>query len=399
MQDVLSEKPYRFVPARHAHFWPALFHALMPRILRKDWGVGQVDLRGVERLRASLDAGHAIILAPNHCRPCDPMVIGMLTRTLRRPPYTLASSHLFRQNPIRSFLLPRLGVFSLNREGLDREALRFAMRVLTGTNRPLILFAEGVVTRTNDRLKSLMEGPAFIARSAMKQKEWPQGRRTVIHPVAIRYFYDGTREQLETTLSPVLSEIERRLTWVPDTSRPLRERIDRVGMTLLALHEIEHRGAPQPGTLAERLAGLIDAILRPLEAEWLNGRADGDVVARVKALRATILRGMVQGGLDETERARRWRHLRSADLAQEISFFPPGHLGDAPTPEQLLETVERIEESITGDARIHRHLRAVLEVGEPIEVSADHPRGKEDPVMARLRTELQAAITRLRDAR
>lgn len=396
MQDVVSEKPYRFVPARHSRFWPALFQRLLPRNLRKEWGVARVEVRGIERLKASLDAGHRVILTPNHCRPCDPMVVGMVTREVDAPPYTVASSHLFHRSLFMRFLLPRLGVFSVYREGLDRESLKFAVQVLREQRRPLLIFPEGVVTRTNDRLNSLMEGPSFIARSALRVKTGGPAPRIVIHPVAIRYFYDGPHERLEESLGAVITETERRLSWTPDPSRPLRERIERVGMALLALHEIEFLGEPRSGSLAGRIAGLLDGILRPLEAEWTGGRGEGDVVSRVKALRAAILPGMIQGELEEPERERRRRQLRAVDLAQEISFFPPGYFGDSPTSEQLLETVDRIEESLTGDARIHRPLRAVAEVCAPIEVGEDRPRGEEDPVMLRLRTELQAAVLRLK---
>lgn len=38
------------------------------------------------------------------------------------------------------------------REGLDRESLRTAIDILATARRPLVVFAEDVVTRANDRL-------------------------------------------------------------------------------------------------------------------------------------------------------------------------------------------------------------------------------------------------------
>ncbi len=57
------------------------------------------------------------------------------------------------------------------------------------------------------------------------------------------------------TVIPVVAEIERRLSWQPQTQLPLRERIRKLGSALLALKEIEHFQAPQPGNFPERLDG------------------------------------------------------------------------------------------------------------------------------------------------
>ena len=84
----------------------------------------------MEHLRRSFDAGHGILLASNHCRPCDPMLLGLLSLRVRQPFYLMASWHLFRQNRFQTWLLPRLGAFSVYREGLDREALKTAVGIL-----------------------------------------------------------------------------------------------------------------------------------------------------------------------------------------------------------------------------------------------------------------------------
>ena len=86
MQNIIIDKPYHFVPPRHGTFWPMLFRYYLPTYLKKSHGVESHELIGAERLRASLDAGHGIMLAPNHCRPCDPMVLGLLSGVVSRPP-------------------------------------------------------------------------------------------------------------------------------------------------------------------------------------------------------------------------------------------------------------------------------------------------------------------------
>ncbi|HTQ32434.1 MAG TPA: 1-acyl-sn-glycerol-3-phosphate acyltransferase [Opitutaceae bacterium] len=391
MQNIVIAKPYRFVAPRRGRLWWRLFRPVLPLYLRKSFGVTGVTCRGAERLRASLDAGHGVMLAPNHCRPCDPMVLGLISYQVSRPIYILASWHLFMQNPVQTFLLPRLGVFSIYREGADREALKCAMHLTAAAERPLVVFPEGVISRHNDRLNNLMEGTALMARGAAKQRAAasPPGR-VVVHPVAIRYFFDG---DIEAAALPVLRDIEKRLAWQPQDALPLKERIVKIGSALLAMKEIEYFGAAQTGELGERLARLIDRLLGPLEAEWLKGRREQEVVARVKLLRIAILPDMVGGDLPEAEQQRRWRQLADIYLAQQLAFYPAGYFDSPPTPEQLLETVERFEEDLTDVARTHAPMRAVVDIGEAIEVSPERARdGDGDPLMLALRERLEAML-------
>ena len=132
------------------------------------------------------------------------MVLGLLAREVNQPFHVMASWHLFMQNRVQSFLLPRIGGFSVYREGLDRESLKCATRILTEARFPLTIFPEGFVTRNNDRLFNLMDGVAFLARSAAKQRAAaPQPGKVVMHPVFIRYFFEG---DLAATVTPVLED-------------------------------------------------------------------------------------------------------------------------------------------------------------------------------------------------
>jgi 1-acyl-sn-glycerol-3-phosphate acyltransferase len=398
MQQIVSDKPYRFVPPRSGTFLPKCMSCLIPRELRKHHGVTSYEFRGQDRLRASLAAGHGIMLAPNHCRPCDPFVVGLIAHRMGVLLYTMASWHLFLRGWYPRWMLPRVGVFSLYREGLDREALKCAIEILVSARRPLLLFSEGVITRTNDRLNPLLEGTAFMARNAAKQRAAadPPGK-VVIHPVAIRYFFGG---DVEAAVLSVLESIEHRLSWQPQRDKSLPARLEKVGNALLTLKELEYLGQSQSGSLSDRLARLIDHVLVPLEQQWLKGRREGSVVLRVKTLRSAIVPDLVGGDLDETDRARRWRHLADLYMAQQLSFYPPDYLDSPPTPEQLLETVERFEEDLTDTARVHRPLHVIAEIGEAIEVPPTRVRGEEtDPVTAALREQLETMLAALKTQR
>ncbi len=399
MQNVVIAKPYRFVAPHRGKLWWRLFRLLLPLYLRKSHGITTVECRGVDRLRASLDAGHGIMLAPNHCRPPDPMVLGALSYRIGRPLYVIASWHLFMQNAVQTFLLPRLGVFSIYREGADREALKTAMQLTAEAERPLVIFPEGVISRHNDKLNNLMEGTALMARGAAKQRATlnPPGK-VVVHPVAIRYFFGG---DVRTAIEPVLRDIERRLSWKAHEHLSLEQRIAKIGGALLALKEIEYFGEAQAGPLPERLGKLIDRLLVPLETEWLKGRREKEIVQRVKLLRIAIVPDMANGSLDEGELERRWRQLADIYLAQQLALYPPDYLSADPTPERLLETVERFEEDLTDSVRVHAPIRAVVDIGEAIEVSPERARSADgDPLMSAIRTQLETMLAAsLTDAR
>ena len=394
MQNIIIEQPYAFVPPCRGNFWPRVLRPLLPTYLRRSHGVHTVELLGMERLRKSIAAGHGILITPNHCRPPDPMVVMQLGYAVGRPVHTMASWHLFKHSAFQTWVLRHMGVFSVYREGLDREALKCAAQILVEARRPLVLFPEGVISRTNDHVHHLMDGTVFIARNAAKQRASAGvPGKVVVHPVAIRYFFEGN---LERTLSDALTKIEHRLSWRPQTHLGLTERIVKAGEALLTLKEIEYFGAPTPGDLPARLAALMDHLLVPLEIEWLKGRRNDPVVTRVKNLRFAILPEMVSGEITEAERARRWRQLADIYLAQQLSFYPPEYFSPEPTPERLLETVERFEENLTDKDPVHHPIRAVVEVGEAIEVSPVRERGAEtDPVMAQIRTQLETMLTSL----
>ena len=386
MQSVVIDKPYTFIPPRYSRFWHWVMRRILPRHMRKEYGITAVECIGAEKLRASLDAGHGIMIVANHCRPCDPMVMDSLAAAVGRPFTIISSWHVFMSGWLQRFLLPRLGGFSVYREGMDRESLKCAVKMVADGKFPLVIFAEGIVTRCNDRLVNLMEGPAFMARAAAKQRK--QGK-VMIHPVFIRYFFEG---DLRNTVTPVIEEIEHRFAWQSQTQMPLRERIQKIGGGLLSLKEIEYFQVSQTGTFRERLQRMIDHLLTPLEIQWCASRHDGDVMARVKRLRSSILPDMVTGELTEQDRAMRWRQLTDCYLVQQLHCYPGDYI-EHPTPERILETVERYEEDLTDVARAHPPIRAIITVGDAIEVSNARDKSQEsDPLTGEIRRQMEAML-------
>jgi 1-acyl-sn-glycerol-3-phosphate acyltransferase len=395
MQKILIEKPYKFIPPWRGTWWATLIRDwnLHGMWLRRSEGIEGYELRGGQHLTQSLEAGHGILLTPNHCRLGDPLVMGWLARETRCLVYAMASWHLFEQSRFMAWAIHKMGAFSVYREGIDRQAINTAIEILESAERPLIIFPEGAVSRTNDRLQALLDGVAFIARTAAKRRARKvRDGKVVVHCVAIKYRFLG---DFDATADPVLTEIEQRLSWQPRRDLPTDRRIAQVGLALLGLKELEYFGKTGTGSLEQRMRRLIDRLLTPLEQEWLGQTNGAAVVPRVKALRMKIMPEMVRGSLDPQERHRRWRQLADIYLAQQISNYPPDYL-DRLSVDRLLETIERFEEDLTDRVRVHGHLKAVIEVGPAIEVSPKRDRRAAiDPLMVQIETELQGMLDRL----
>ena len=124
-----------------------------------------------------------------------------LAMHVRMPFFVMASAHLFRGRRSMSWLLRRLGAFSVYREGIDRQAIQKGIDILTEGKRPLVLFPEGALSNSNEHLNALQEGVSFIARSAAAKLDkasqannTPDPRRVYTVPIAIRYLYMGDIE-------------------------------------------------------------------------------------------------------------------------------------------------------------------------------------------------------------
>ncbi len=393
MQEIIVTKPYKFIPPHRGNWVPSLIQRfrVLDRYLNRFGGIVSHEVRGAQRLRESLNDGCGILLAPNHCRYADPLAMGWVAREVDVHVYAMASWHLFHQSRFQAFAIRMLGGFSVYREGLDRQSLDTAVEILSESLRPLVVFPEGSVFRTNDVLQPLLDGVAFLARTAARRRAKRDSGKVVIHPVAIKYLFQG---ELFSSVEPVISSIESRLTW-NGPSHGLRHpddllrRVVRIARGLLALKEIRTFGHVQTGSIDQRQERLIDHLLSPLEQAWIGRKQQGKLLQRIKLLRTTIVPHLTKPETSAAKKDKIWSDLADIYLAQQVGSYPTSYF-ESPTDTRILETVERFEEDLTDRCRIYRPLHAILEVGEAIEVEpAKPPRDQEDPIMQTLSTALQ----------
>ena len=407
MPHVVVNRPYEFVPPYAGDAWPSFIQwfELYGLHLRSKEGIVDRECRRVELLRESLDAGHGILLCPNHARTADPLVMGWLAKAAGTHVFAMASWHLFNEGWFQKFAIRRMGAFSVYREGIDRRSLDMAVDVVAEAKRPLIVFPEGATSRTNDHLHPLLDGVGFIARAAAKRREKAGQGKVVIHPVGIKYRYRG---DILRACRETLDDLERRLGWQCRGHLDPLPRLLEFQRVFLTLKELEYLGIAHGGTREERIERLVEGILRPLEAEWLGEPQPGPFAQRIRGVRSRIVPRMIEQataarkkatrGVEAADAERYSQQLEALHIAQYLLSYPGDYLVSRPTIDRVLETLERLEEDMIGRARIHGDLKAIIEVAPAIAVPAERERGaKEDAVMAALETKLRELVARLSD--
>ncbi len=397
MFEIIREEPYEFVPPIESPLWCWLVRTFrLDSYMRQVYRVESFDFPGVERLKASIAEGRGILLAANHSRLADPMALGFLSGAAGTELFAMASWHLFRESWWQTFLMRRMGAFSVYREGNDRQAVNQAIEILTANHRPLVIFPEGAVSRHCDKLMEFMDGPGFIARQATKRREKVGKPPVVIHPVAIRYSYDG---DVDAAVAADLESMEKSFSWQPQLHLKTHQRIRKIGEALLSLKEVEYLGAAVEGDPHQRALDLIATTLGKIEAKWGVKNGDKDpgylnVVARVKKIRSVVLPDLIAKKVAPDEREDRWRDLAACYYLQQIAHYPRGYItGDKDLPERVIETVERMDEDYRDRISYHGPLHCTIAVGEAIEVSAERDRAAEtDPAMALAAVRIQAML-------
>ena len=351
-------------------WWFHLSHRMRRKALRKQ-KIEHVHVEGLEHLGKSLEAKHGVLITPNHSFHYDSYCLLAGAEKLATPFYIMTAWQVFAtSNWFECRSMQRCGCFSVDREGIDLQAMKTAVDVLQNRPHPLVIFPEGDVYHTNDRITPFRDGAAAMALMAARKAERP----VVIIPTALKRWYteNPTQNMLET-----IAKLEVRLFWRPRIERPLPERIMHVAGGLLALKEIEHFGLPHVDSVPNRIKRLARSILEYVELRYGIVPRSEFIPERVKEVRRQIIQArQSMESLPSAEQQRQW----SADmddmfLVTQLFSYPGDYMLENPTWERLAETLDKLEEDALG--AVYPSVRGSREVmvrfGEPIEL----PRGKE----------------------
>ena len=367
---IVAGKMPRFWPPRPSRFWMSLLTPLHRLMLRRHHCVREVKVDGIERL-AAIGPSDSALICPNHSYTGDGQVIMEAGLHCPRPFHVMAAWHVFTGHwGLDGWLAQRWGLFSVDREGCDRRAVKAAVDLLS-SGKFLVIFPEGEIYHLNERLTPLREGVAFLAATAQRDLEKSGSESRVwIVPTAIRYeFMEDVQPQLEVALTA----LEQRVMLKSASGKALHERIVRYGEVMLTIKEKEKLGRSREadGDLPGRIRVLVEEILGRLESAHLS-RSNGHetVPVRVKLLRRHLLEPWcrdeaVPEGIPQAVH----EALEEVYLALQLYSYPGDYLLARPTLERMAETIEKFEEDIYGTyARPKGPRRASVRFGEPIDV-------------------------------
>ena len=335
-------------------------------IQRRQYRIDAIEIRGIERLERLLDEACGVLVASNHVTFPDPLVLAEAADRVSRPFYYMTAWQVFGTSSwMKRALLRRLGCFSVDREGTDLRSFRTAVEILGSQQHPLVIFPEGEMYHTNDRVMPFHEGAAAILLSAAKKVDRP----VTCLPCAVRYEYveDPTDELLE-----LMDQLEQRFLWRPDPSLSLVDRIFRLAEAGLALKEIEQLGHTYSGTVPQRLRGLCHAVLSRLEQQCGLQHDDRTVPQRAKLLRQHAIRRLSEFADHDTQRQSMLHVLDDVFLAVQLFSYPGDYLSEMPNIERIAETLDKLEEDIlsTPHATVRGHRRVRLAFGEPLPIES-----------------------------
>ncbi len=394
-----DQLPYRFQSPRVSSFWVSTSRLFVRYLMRRIQWLREFEFEGLEHLRPLLTRGDGVLITPNHPDFSDPGVMFEMSRRVGRSFCSMAAYQIFTGNAgLRRFLLPRLGVFPVDREGADRASYAAGLDILVRGRHPLVVFPEGEIYHLADRLTPLREGAAAMAVSAAR-KQLAAGRTVWIVPAAIKYrFLDGYDPLPE--LHELMDDLEARFTWSKVPGRPLIDRLYRYAEGLLTLKELEHLDAPRTGPLKARIGALLAHILDGMEERHHIPPRPLPAPVRVKDLRRACLLELADPQTTPERKATLRRDLDDLFLAIQLFSYPGDYVRECPTVERLAEILTKFEQD---SLRVNQPAprsprRAVVRLGEPIDVGRRlAPGGRSPGLGSTLTAELETRIQALLD--
>ncbi len=446
-----------FIPPNYTGWVRRILAPLMPAVTAFKTNVTAIETHHVETLAQQYDdfaAGKTrLLIAFRHPNSNDPYMLShlfwrALPQTARQMGLKLGTPHAHfiydRGIPLwagsyLSWIFSHLGGVPIQRGKLDLRALKTARSLLLNGQFPLAAAPEGGNNGHNEIVSPLEPGIAQLAFwCAEDLQAAKRDQAVVILPVGIQYRYiDPPWRQLEALIHELevdsglqkegLADILKNSEWLeiglPEQA-DLYRRLYRLAEHLLTLMEgyyhnfygvsFEHsKLASCPNErLAERLKALMDKALQVGE-QYFNLRPKGSLIDRCRKLEQagwsrifredTISLTPVELGLAdrvaEEANLRMW-HMR---LVESFVAVTGHYVKEHPSADRFAETTLLLRDmvgKIKGKTLSRPQLgqqRAILTVGEPIEVSrrlADY-KGKRRGAIADLTQDLQIAMESL----
>ena len=380
---------------------------LVPLVLRGPLKISKfvIDPESLEHLKAI--ANHPTVLVPNHADYADASIMFALSKRLEDQFYYMCARETFIGS-IRSFFMQRFGVYSVVRGSIDRGAFRTTRSLLTEGKHPLVMFAEGEISRQNDTVLPFESGVIQLCFWALDDMTKADAVKLYAVPIGIKYIYD---EEMWDEIEKALARLEREI--LPQrspASEDLYERLRRVGAAVVSVLEREYRlQADENRSLNERIEQLRERILSQME-EFMGVTPQTTVLprTRVRALK-NLVDAEIYRETEEISTYERQIHEQRLETFQE--FYPDlnrlinfiaiydGYVGENRSPERFLEVITRLEREVFGSSKPRGPRSAFMRFGTPknlLDLYDTYKRQKKQTVQditLELETEVQELIS------
>ena len=357
---------YVFRPPKYSPFLAPLLKKLSEiYFLKKKFRIRNITIEAVESVSKLAKEGHSLLIAPNHADHADPNVLVYIGSRHKLKFHFMAAREGFETRRLNSWLLQRVGAFSVDREGADISTIKTAMQILHHARYPLVIFPEGEIYHHHEKLDPLNEGVATILLRAANKL--PEEKKAYLVPTAMRYTYDNS---VETTFSKRLNTLEERITWKPRESMDVVDRIYRLGCGLLAIKEVEFLGSAQSGDLVERIANLRNKLVGMIEEKHQQREESRSTPERVKMLRNSIRKKITNPKVDlsSEEKESLYDDLDTLFVAVQLYSYPGQYLQEERSVHRIAETILKLEEDVLGEALYPAPRDVHVSFDEPLEI-------------------------------
>jgi hypothetical protein len=364
-----------FRPPRDNTLVIRLMQRLAPLIGRFWRQVVAICIREEDLARLRELRDERFLLCANHPTLGDPVVVMELSRRLGMTFNFMAARELF-SGPL-GWLLQRSGVYSVLRGAANREAMRCTRRLLAEEDRKVVVFPEGVTYEHNDLLLPFNAGMVQIGFWVLEDLEkLGKKMRLPIVPVAIKYLTLG---DARPAITIQLAALERALGAAPAAGQDLYGRLRMVGERVLERMEKEFGlSVPAEAPLSGRIAAAKEHVLTRVARELdVRPPAGASPAERMHFLDNAVAAYVAEYAHSEIEYERRLHQRRrevaeplKSDLQRLHNFLAVSdeYVATGTTVERFLEVLGRLEVEVLGRPALRLPTRALLRVGEILEL-------------------------------
>ncbi|OPY82047.1 MAG: Acyltransferase [Syntrophorhabdus sp. PtaU1.Bin153] len=369
---------------------------LVPKIARVE-----MDPDSFDRLRRL--KGKRVILTPNHAEATEPYVMFQLSKLLGEEFNYLTAREVFDAYFPAGRLLQAMGAYSVIRGMPDKNVLRTTTEILVEGKHWLVIFPEGVAVGLSDNLMPFQPGIGQFAFRAYEDLARKDGDvHLYFVPMAIKMIY---LHPMGNAIDRALQHLEEKLL-SSGTGRGTtpQERLLRIGEALLDSTEKMYGVQQSADTgLSDRINYMKELIIsRTAQALDIQERPGQILPDRIRDLINALDQIIYRKASEQSDNEQLQRQKRSdAQMLRErletaINFMAldEWYLDQPMTTERFMDIIGLMEREVFGTRRFWGLRKAVVRVGEPLDLKdyADRYRKNKKSALQEISWTLESAV-------